>query len=422
MIPEPLEWGQTYYWRVDEITEAGIISEGKIWTFTVADHLVIDDLESYDDQCNRIFFTWIDGFGHSGSVDCQVQPSSGNGTGSTVGHINPPFAEQQIVHAGLQSMPLVFDNTKAPFYSETTREWSQPQDWTRHGVGTLCLYFRGHPVGLVQTASDSIVLSGIGTDIWGTMDQFRFAYRTLKGNGSIIARVDSVEQTDPWVKAGVMIREDLTASSAWAAVFATGANGVRFQARLGPGASATSDSTVATPEQMALRSPVWIKIERIGDEFRGYYSLDGNLWTPMAWNPQTVTMGQEVFIGLAVTSHNASVSTTAHFSGIATTGNVTGAWDSLDIGSTLPTPNAADSIYLAVEDTSNRVAIVKHPDPAATTLGRWTEWRVPLSLIGASGVDLAHIKRLTLGIGDRSNPHASGTGMLYIDDIRLYRR
>jgi len=90
---------------------------------------VVDDFESYNDVCSRIFFAWVDGFGHSGSADCGVAPSLGNSTGSTVGNTNPPFAEKSIMHSGSQAMPMWFDNGKSPYYSETIREWPTAQSW-----------------------------------------------------------------------------------------------------------------------------------------------------------------------------------------------------------------------------------------------------------------------------------------------------
>jgi regulation of enolase protein 1 (concanavalin A-like superfamily) len=283
------------------------------------------------------------------------------------------------------------------------------------------LYFKGNPVGFVETSPESVAMSGIGTDIWGTADQFRFAYKPLSGNGSIIAKVDSLEDTDPWAKAGVMIRETLEAGSAWASVFSTGASGVRYQARVTINGSATSDTTVATPEQLALHQPVWIKIERTGNDLKGYYSPDGKAWTAMSWNPQTIPMATDVYIGLAVTSHNANYPTTAQYSGISTTGNVSGTWQSMDIGATLPIPNAPDQVYVAIEDSSQRIKAVNHPDPAATTTGVWTQWNIPLSPLTSAGIDLGSVKKLVIGVGDRNAPKSSGTGKLYIDDIRLIK-
>jgi hypothetical protein len=132
--PGPLEWGKTYYWRVDERNESNADSpwKGVVWAFTTADFLIVDDFESYndeEDQGTRIYETWIDGVT--------------NNTGSTVGYWDPPFAEQKIVHGGHQSMPLDYNNVNAPYYSEAERAWDTPQDWTVEGVDTLTLYVRG---------------------------------------------------------------------------------------------------------------------------------------------------------------------------------------------------------------------------------------------------------------------------------------
>jgi len=144
--PEGLQWGGgPYYWRIDQYNTDGTISRGRLWSFTVADYLIVDDFEDYtDDLGNRIFQTWKDGLGYS-----QPAPGyPGNGTGSAVGNSVPPYAEQSIVHGGSQSMPLSYDNTgttgKAR-YSETQREWASPQDWTRNSVKALALWFYGAP-------------------------------------------------------------------------------------------------------------------------------------------------------------------------------------------------------------------------------------------------------------------------------------
>jgi hypothetical protein len=133
--PGPLEWGKTYWWRVDEINPANAGSpwQGVLWSFTTADFVVVDDFEGYTDEegtDSRIYETWIDGYFDSSS-------------GSTVGYVDPPFAEQKIVHSGIQSMPLDYNNVNTPYYSEATRTWATPQDWTINGVNTLTLYFCG---------------------------------------------------------------------------------------------------------------------------------------------------------------------------------------------------------------------------------------------------------------------------------------
>ena len=127
--PGPLESMTTYYWRVDETIAGGGVQPGPVWKFTTC--LPVDDFESYTDKLgSAIFDTWIDGLTNGLS-------------GSTVGNVAAPFAERTIVHGGLQSMPLDYNNVNAPFYSEAQREFTSAQDWTAGGADTLVLYVRG---------------------------------------------------------------------------------------------------------------------------------------------------------------------------------------------------------------------------------------------------------------------------------------
>jgi hypothetical protein len=127
--PEPLESLTTYYWCVDE-TVGGAVKAGQVWSFTTS--LSIDDFESYTDAPGEcIFDTWIDGMADGSS-------------GSIVGHLDAPFAEQSIVHGGLQSMPFEYNNVGTPFYSEAVFE-PAATDWTNSGADTLVLYVRGTP-------------------------------------------------------------------------------------------------------------------------------------------------------------------------------------------------------------------------------------------------------------------------------------
>jgi len=402
--PTDLEFGGTYYWKVDEVNEAEAIPvwEGEVWRFSTLEYVVIDDMESYDDDENAIFDTWLDGFV--------------NGTGSTVGYFNAPFAEQSIVNSGGQSMPLEYVNDAAPFYSEAEYDLGG-MDLETHGADTLRLFIAGQTPAFMETADGTIVMNGIGADIWGTADEFRYAYKTLSGDGSMVARVDSLADSDVWAKGGVMIRETVEPGSAFAAVYMTGDNGVRYQARLTADVDAVSDSSVATPEQIALREPVWVKIERVGSTFNGYYSIDGENWTGMAWNPQTIAMASDVTIGLALTSHNATVTTGAAFAGVAEEGGVSGNWQIAEIGVAQPTTtgNAIEPLYVALEDTSGSVAVVTAPNPVAVGITSWQEWLIPYSEL--SGINLGRVATMYIGVGDRDNPSAGGSGLIFIDDI-----
>jgi hypothetical protein len=214
----------TYYWRVDEVVAGSESTRtGPVWSLTTC--LPIDDFESYtDDVGQRIFQTWIDGFGYT---EPTVVP--GNGTGAMVGYAQPPFAEQAIVHSGLQSMPLDYNNVNSPFYSEAGRDFTPVQDWTINDVNGLVLYVRG----------------------------------------------------------------------------------------------------------------------------------------------------------------------------LAT--------------------NAPAPLYVAIEDASKKVGVAVHPDLKAVAATKWTQWEIPFRVFVDAGVNMARVKKMYIGVGDRQNPTAGGTGRMYIDDICVTR-
>jgi hypothetical protein len=225
----PLAWNSTYYWRIDEVNAADTW-KGSLWSFTTANFIVVDDFEDYaDDGGYRIYYIWRDGMGW----ECNGPPPcySGNRTGSLVGYLQHPFAEQTIVHGGTQSMPLAYDNTGAAGmarYSETQREWASPQDWTINNGKALTLYFYG---------------------------------------------------------------------------------------------------------------------------------------------------------ALA---------------------------------------NAAEQLYVALEDNAGHVKVVNYPDLKAVQTAAWQEWNIELTQFSGAGVNLKAIKKMYIGLGNRTTPRAGGTGTIFIDDIRVY--
>jgi len=397
--------GGDYFWRVDEIEADGAtIHPGVVWSFSVPSYLVVDEFEQYTDgEGSRIYETWIDGFTDGRS-------------GSTVGNMTAPFAEQAVVHGGRQAMPFDYDNAHAPYFSEIYRDFATPQDWTAGDVTHLSLWYRGNPASFLENAG-VVTLSGGGSDIWGIADNFRFAYKRLNGNGVITARVDSQTRTHEWAKAGVMIRETLEPGAAHAFVALTPDHGVSFQRRPVAGdVSANTDSSVAA------KAPYWVRLTRTNNTFKAEISANGQTWTPVvpaapASSSLDITMASSVYVGLAVTSHSATDSSTAVFSNITTAGGVTGAWQVATIGSEAQPANSQDDLYVVVEDAADNSATVVHPDPAAVNATAWTEWKIPLTRF--AGVNVSRVKRLFLGVGDRRRPAKDGNGRVYIDDIRV---
>jgi hypothetical protein len=403
--PTDLLGATTYYWRVDELAPGSAVRTGDVWSFTT--FILVDDFEAYNDDLDAgttIFDTWIDGLTDGLS-------------NSTVGNFQAPFAEQTIVHGGTQSMPMDFDNTKTPFFSEATREFSPLQDWTVNDVNTLTLWVRGYPAPqsvAVTEAAGKITLTGDGTDIWNNSDQFTFAFKTLNGDGSMTARVVSIGPgTNTWAKAGVMIRDSLDGGSTHAMTVitansdGTAGNGASFQYRpAADGASSNIDSTTV------VAAPYWVKIDRLGDSLSGSYSADGKTWRSLGIS-QVIAMNAPVYIGLCVTSHAAGEQRTFEFDSVSTTGNVTGSWQGAVIDS--PRYNGAASLYVTVQDSAGKAATVT--DPVLVNTAAWTAWKIPLSSL--TGVNLAKVKKLYIGVGDKANPAADGAGRIYIDDIQV---
>ncbi len=131
--PGPLDLGTTYYWRVDEVNdaEATAMWVGSLWHFTTEEYIVVEDFESYDDEDNRIYDTWIDGWV--------------NETGSMAGHLEAPFAEKTMVHGGGQSMPLYYENTNGLSVAEAERTFGVSQNWSQNGIQSLSLFVYGNP-------------------------------------------------------------------------------------------------------------------------------------------------------------------------------------------------------------------------------------------------------------------------------------
>jgi hypothetical protein len=424
--PGKLLLNTAYYWRIDEVNGTNPDSPwaGNVWSFTTGDYFVIDDFEGYNADDNQIWFAWHDGLGAGvPGVDPYVP---GNGTGAAVGdETTASYTEETIVHGGGQSMPYYYDNNKQGFanYSEADLTLSAVRDWTAEGVAELSIWFRGNPASVgsfIEGPIGTYTMTATGGDIWNDADEFHYAFKTLTGAGSIVAQVLSVDDTDPWAKAGVMIRETLGAGSKFAAVYITPGNGCRFQARSDTDIAATSDSGVATAEQTAIVAPYWVKIERdIAGNFRGSYSSNGSSWTPMTWNPQNISMSATVYVGLAVTSHNNNAVCQVQFSNVTTTGNVTGQWSNQDVGIA---SNDAETLYVAVSNSAGNPAVVVHDDPAAANIDTWTEWVIPLSAFVDQGINLTNVDRIAIGLGTRGNMTApGGKGKMYIDDIRLYQ-
>ena len=176
--------------------------------------------------------------------------------------------------------------------------------------------------GSVEVAGDVYTMHASGGDIWGTADEFHYMYVPMTGDGEMTARVISVQNTDGWAKAGLMIRETLSASSAFAMMVITPGNGAAFQWRPATGNGCSGSGTGG------IKAPYYVRIVRTAGTITGYHSATGSGWTQQG--SASVSMGADVYIGLCLTSHKDGVVCTAQFDSVEGT-VATGSWRAVNV-------------------------------------------------------------------------------------------
>ena len=183
-----------------------------------------------------------------------------------------------------------------------------PPGWSDADIGAPGL------AGSAGYTNGNWTVTGGGSDIWNTADQFNFASTSFTGDGTITAQVTSLQNSDPgtgWSKAGVMFRNDSTAGSVNVTIVATAGQGVSFQWR------STAGGNCGNTAVGGITTPVWVRLVRAGQSFTGYYSQDGNNWIQVTSQP--ISLNGTVMAGLDVTAHNNSALNTATFTNVSLT-------------------------------------------------------------------------------------------------------
>lgn len=181
-----------------------------------------------------------------------------------------------------------------------------PSGWTDTDIGSPGW------AGSAGYASGVFTLNGGGSDIWGTSDQFNYAYESTSGDLTVVARVASQQNTGSWAKSGVMIRESAAVDSSYVGLYVTPGNGVSIQFRNGSGTSA-----IDLARQTGVAAPYWVKLVRSGNTFTGYSSSDGTAWTTIG--STNVTMASSVTAGLLVCAHDNTTLNTSTFDNVSVT-------------------------------------------------------------------------------------------------------
>jgi hypothetical protein len=437
----PLQLGRTYYWLVDEVKSVTERWDARrVWEFTVNECISIDNFEDYNDR-GELRLVWTDGYanviwggtypyhyvirGGSSGSNLNLSSAVGNPAGGT-GPVRPTplnydamvlrYDNDGLTYTGLPGAERwIYD---APYFSEIEKD-TVSSDWSGEGIKALSLWFQGHPLSdgsYNATGWPLYTVSGRGRDIWGRHDEFFFlGVYPLTGSGTIQVKITDMDNTNPWAKAGVMIRDKWAPYSKFAAVYMTPGNGVTFQWR------ENEDAVCDSRTKPGVTVPQYLKLERT---FSGNFIAKHSDTTAIVWQdvnsttaPEqpTILMGVDdpnIYIGTAVTSHNALETCTAGFDTVEVFATPTpGTWVFGNIGT-----NDANQLYVALSD-STKTVVVNHPDPNAATLTGWQEWNIELT--DFAGLNLSDVQKVHIGVGDRvTHPEPGGSGALYIDDIR----
>lgn len=176
------------------------------------------------------------------------------------------------------------------FAAITRADDSLPSPWKHQDVGAVQVK------GDAKFGAKVFTISGT-LDTWGTNDGFHFVWQPMRGDGEIVARVLTVENTFNHAKAGVMFREALAADAKHAEACVTPVDGTQFLARTQIGGKTSSAHTGKDKGKL----PYWVKLTRAGDKFSGFESADGSNWNLIG--ATNVAMKQELFVGLVTSSH-----------------------------------------------------------------------------------------------------------------------
>jgi len=198
-------------------------------------------------------------------------------------------------------------NASSTLYFTVTSQ-PLPIEWLDQDVG------QAPTIGSASFSNGTFTVSGSGLLFSGqSADGFHFAYQTLSGDGSIVARVVSLTGADGSTTAGVMIRESLTAGSTHASTVMDRAPNLYLLGRLTNGGTNGKYGTL----QAVVSFPYWVKLVRSGNTFSSYLSADGVNWTQGTSPTQTISMAQKVYIGLAVSGGQQSTVATATFDNVS---------------------------------------------------------------------------------------------------------
>ncbi|WP_082396047.1 fibronectin type III domain-containing protein [Olleya sp. ITB9] len=283
---------------------------------TVSAPLAPSNLEGVSNTTNSISINWVDNADNESgySIERSLNENSNYQEISTVNTDVTSYQDENLnPNTTYFYRVRAYNDVGFSEYSnvlELTTEAvvvSLPAPWENADVGNPTIS------GNASYDNGTFTVNGTGSDIWGQSDQFHYVYQPLNGDGEIIAKIESVDNTNNWAKAGVMIRETLNQGSKHGMLVASYSEGIAFQRR-------TATGGVTTHTGAAGSASLWLKLVRLGTTITAYQSINGNNWTKVG--EDTIDMATNVYIGLATTSHNQQAICSAVFNNVEVKGPV----------------------------------------------------------------------------------------------------
>ncbi|HUK36940.1 MAG TPA: hypothetical protein VLV86_23660, partial [Vicinamibacterales bacterium] len=243
---------------------------------------------------------------------------------------------QQVFSVSLQGAGIITVGTLRQFAGSGSGAWALigqggtafgftsalPSPWTAADVGNV------GTAGVSSYSNGEFYVAGAGSDIWGNADAFQFVSQPLAGDGSIVAQLDGLDLAlSPFAKAGVMIRQSMSADSAHVLLDVKPDGGVELLTR-----SAAGGATTFVAGATVTGRP-WLRLTRSGSAVTAALSPDGSTWTTVG----SATLGGNALIGLAVTSHSTAYLDQAQFEQVTVTsagagGSLPLSWSQADVG------------------------------------------------------------------------------------------
>ncbi len=181
------------------------------------------------------------------------------------------------------------DGSNETILKTTIESAPLPAGWANQDIDTVSMPYGGN----AGYSNGNFVLTSFGEGFDGTSDSFHYAYKKMRSNGTITAKVSPLELANG--RGGIMMRETLDADAKHVSVLINANKNINFYARNTIGGYANSAETPNIP------APYWVRLVRAGDVFTGYISPDGNTWKQI--QSATISMNQDIYVGFALASY-----------------------------------------------------------------------------------------------------------------------